>query len=202
MKDVRPIISKNLAMLRKEKGLTQAELAAKLNYSDKAVSRWEHGDTLPDVNVLVELCEFYGITLDDLTSEDCKIDEETKKNKEITSYKIWRCVLMSAIVWLIATTVFIYNVAIYDHKETWVFFIWAIPISLLVFCFFGKGILNTLVYLIFTTAIVWTLITAIYLTLLVYTNYTNNFWQLFIIGVPIQLVVVLTYKMKSISSKA
>ena len=47
MKDVRPIISKNLTMLRKEKGLTQAELAEKLNYSDKAISRWENGDTLP-----------------------------------------------------------------------------------------------------------------------------------------------------------
>ena len=64
MKDVKPIIAENLAALRKSRGLTQAELAERLDYSDKAVSRWEHGDTLPDMNVLCDLCEFYGITLD------------------------------------------------------------------------------------------------------------------------------------------
>ena len=56
-KDVKPIIAENLVMLRKKKGITQAELASRLDYSDKAVSRWEHGDTLPDINVLCELCD-------------------------------------------------------------------------------------------------------------------------------------------------
>ena len=56
LKDIKGIVSKNLVTLRKGKGITQAELAERLNYSDKAVSRWEHGDTLPDINVLYELC--------------------------------------------------------------------------------------------------------------------------------------------------
>ena len=73
MKDVRQTISQNLARLRREKGVTQAELAEQFNYSDKAISRWEHGDTLPDVNVLCELCEFYGVTLNDLVAEDCTL---------------------------------------------------------------------------------------------------------------------------------
>ena len=63
MKDIKSIVSANLSALRKQKGITQAELAEKLNYSDKAISRWEKGDTLPDLNVLGEICEFYGITV-------------------------------------------------------------------------------------------------------------------------------------------
>ena len=73
--DVKNIVARNLTMLRKNKGMTQAELAEQFNYSDKAVSRWEHGDTLPDINVLHQLCEFYGITMNDLVSEECRIEE-------------------------------------------------------------------------------------------------------------------------------
>ena len=95
-----------LARLAKQDGLTQAELAEKMNYSDKAVSRWEHGDTLPDVNVLCELCDFYGITLNDLISEECEAEEDNKSKREIRSYRLWRCILSGAIVWLIATGIF------------------------------------------------------------------------------------------------
>ena len=58
MDDLRNVIGKNLSELRKRKGLTQLELAEKFNYTDRAVSKWENGDTLPDVEVLFNLCEF------------------------------------------------------------------------------------------------------------------------------------------------
>ena len=66
MEDIKLIIAQNIVSLRKKHDLTQAELAEKLNYSDKAVSRWEHGDTLPDINVLYQLCDFYGIDMNTL----------------------------------------------------------------------------------------------------------------------------------------
>ena len=64
MKDLRKIIGDNLTELRKRRGLTQLELAEKFNYTDRAVSKWENGDTLPDVEVLYQLCEYYGVTMD------------------------------------------------------------------------------------------------------------------------------------------
>ena len=70
MKDLRKIIGDNLSELRKRRGLTQFELAEKFNYTDRAVSKWENGDTLPDVEVLYQLCEFYGVTIDYLTHEE------------------------------------------------------------------------------------------------------------------------------------
>ena len=64
MDDLKIIIGKNLSSLRKARKLTQLELAEKLNYSDKAVSKWEKGATTPDIETLKQLCDFYGVTLD------------------------------------------------------------------------------------------------------------------------------------------
>ena len=61
MENVKAIIAKNLVELRKSKRMTQQELAEKLNYSDKAISRWEHAETLPDIETLCKVCEIYGV---------------------------------------------------------------------------------------------------------------------------------------------
>ncbi len=193
MKDIRPIISKNLAMLRKEKGLTQAELAEKLNYSDKAISRWEHGDTLPDVNVLCELCDFYGITLNDLADEDCKTKEEeaVKYSKEMNIYKLWRSILSVSIVWLFVTLIFTYSLAISGSARLWILFVWAIPVSIIAFYVFGKSFLNSITRFILSSCIMWTIIASVFVSML-----PHVFWQLFLIGVPLELIIFLTYKMK------
>lgn len=193
MKDVRPTISKNLAMLRKEKGLTQAELAEKLNYSDKAISRWEHGDTLPDVNVLCELCDFYGITLNDLADEDCKVKEEeaVKYSKEMKTYKLWRSILSISIVWLFVTLIFTYSLAITGKADLWILFVWAVPVSIIAFYIFGKSFLNSLTRFILSSCIMWTILASIFVSMLKYV-----FWQLFLIGVPLELIIFLTYKMR------
>ena len=193
MKDVRPIISKNLTMLRKEKGLTQAELAERLNYSDKAISRWEHGDTLPDVNMLYELCEFYGITLNDLISEDCQTKKEAKKEytKEMNTYKIWRSILSVSIVWLLVTLIFTYSLAISGNARLWILFVWAVPVSIVAFYVYGKSFLNSLSRFILSSCVMWTVIASIFVSL-----FPHYFWQLFLIGVPVEVIIFLTYKMK------
>ena len=70
MDDVRGALAANLAELRKEENLTQAEFAAQFNYSDKAVSKWERGDSLPDVVMLKTIADLYGLRVDDLLTED------------------------------------------------------------------------------------------------------------------------------------
>ena len=68
MDDVRGALAANLAELRKEENQTQAEFAAQFNYSDKAVSKWERGDSLPDVVMLKTIADLYGLRVDDLLS--------------------------------------------------------------------------------------------------------------------------------------
>lgn len=61
-------IGKFIAGCRKEKGLTQVQLAEKLNITDRAVSKWETGKSMPDSSIMLELCEILGITVNELLS--------------------------------------------------------------------------------------------------------------------------------------
>ena len=65
-------IGKFIAVLRKANGLTQAELAEKINYSDKSVSKWESGNGIPDVYTLMQIAELFGVTLNDLVTAEGK----------------------------------------------------------------------------------------------------------------------------------
>ena len=84
--DIKLIIANNIAKFRKEAKLTQAELAEKLNYSDKAISKWERGESLPDVIILNQIAQVFGITLDSLVSNK---PEKKKRAKKIFK-KIYR----------------------------------------------------------------------------------------------------------------
>ena len=64
--EIKENFSQNLINLRKAKSLTQLQLAEKLNYSDKAISKWEVGSVLPDVETLSHIAEFFGLTVNDL----------------------------------------------------------------------------------------------------------------------------------------
>ena len=80
MKELREIIGQNLTELRKQKGYTQISLAEKLNYSDKAISKWEKGTSLPSIDVLLDLANLYGVTLDYLVKEGDSKEKKLLKN--------------------------------------------------------------------------------------------------------------------------
>ncbi len=190
MKDVRPIISKNLSALRSARGITQADLAKKLNYSNKAVSRWEQGDTLPDVNVLFELCEFYGITMNDLVSEECMPQEALRHAKDTLAYRIWTYIMVCASMLLSATVIFVYTLTI-QQIIFWQIFVMILPISCVAISVLGHRYFSNLVQMILASATIWTLLTSIYCYFIDY-----NFWTVFLIGIPLQLIFFLRYKQK------
>ncbi len=189
-KDVKPIIAENLTMLRKKKGITQAELAEVLDYSDKAVSRWEHGDTLPDINVLCELCDFYGVTLDFLVQKGDGQIKERIKSKKLLINNILVCALSVAMIWLVATLIFVYGNTVRD-TNFWVAFIWAIPASCLAVLFLGKSWLSRTAVMIIQSVFLWTLITSVVLHFLSY-----GLWLFYVAGVPAQVIIVLKYVQK------
>ena len=195
MKDVKAIIAKNLAYFRKQSGLTQAELAEKLNYSDKAVSRWEHGDTLPDINVLYQLCDFYGIDMNTLVREDADMinlpDKEARKKSLI--YRICIHGLVLSAVWIVATIIFLYSGLISNGAYYWLAFIWAIPASCLALNISSHGMKARIFRLVINSIFVWSILTGIFLTFLV-GDYI--LWPIYLVGIPLQLVAVVLFLIK------
>ena len=79
---IKEIISRNIGNLRKEKGLTQIELADALHYSNKAISKWEKGDSLPDAETLYEIAKFFNVSIEYLfTNHDEVILSKEQANK-------------------------------------------------------------------------------------------------------------------------
>ena len=81
MEELNKIISKNLVNLRTKSGYTQLQVAEKINYSDKSISKWERGDAIPDIPVMLELAKLYGVSLDDIVKDYGKKRDKTKDKK-------------------------------------------------------------------------------------------------------------------------
>lgn len=192
-KDIKQIIAKNLANLRKNKKITQTELAEQFGYSDKAISKRENGDTLPDIQTLYQLCEFYNVTLDFLVSEqsfDEKIKYINHLNKRVIINNSLIELLYCSFVWILAVIIYVY---LYTFSEInyWQIFIWAIPATTIVMLLFTKVWKQKLYTFIVRSLFFWTLVTACYIQFIEY-----NIWPLFFLMIPIQVALILTIAIK------
>lgn len=98
------IIAQNIAELRRNNNMTQLELAEKLNYSDKAISKWERGESLPDVAVLKNIADIFLVSVDYLLEQTHKKiappSARTTARKRRRGVITWLGVLL---VWMVAT---------------------------------------------------------------------------------------------------
>lgn len=184
MENLKNILAQNLVKLRKASNMTQSELAEKLSYSDKAVSKWERGESVPDIEILYEISKLYDVTIDELLSEEVKINH-TKKLK--TKMRFIISLISTLLVWLIATIVFVFLVWHNPERERqWLVFIYAIPISsivVLVFnCIWGNKMLNCLI----VSILMWTIILSIFLTVPKF----DNSYLIFLIAIPVQVIIL------------
>ena len=191
MKDLEKTVANNITELRKAQKWTQAELAEKLNYSDKSVSKWERGDSIPDLKVLSAMAELFGVTLDYFVKENAFAEREKYKvNKTDNTYRLITSLLGVMVVWLIATVVFVYReIAVPENPYPWMALVWAVPVSAIVMYRYSRKINADILSMIFSTAFLWTLITAAYLHCLVFGKV--NLWMMFFIGAPMQAMAVL-----------
>lgn len=192
LEDLKQAIANNIVKLRKEKKLTQAEFASKINYSDKAISKWERGESVPDIIVLKQISDFFGITVDYLLNEhterEAPIIIDNKKSSRIN--KIPLTLLSSSPIWIIATLIFTL-ILIFSHKCVWFVFYICVPLTVLIVLIFnsiwGKKRTNYLIVSIF----VWSILLCIYLCFIRY-----NVWQIFILGIPAQIAIILWSKLR------
>ncbi len=190
MDERRAAVASNLIRLRMRAGMTQAELGEKLNYSDKSVSKWERGDSVPDVFVLKQIADLYGVTLDYLLESEHEEPCYTIDPKEdhYTTDVITMITLIG--IWTFALCIFIGGRILHDFLF-WQIFVYAVPVSLTVLLVlhsvWRRGVKNFRIIAI--------LILSVFLTAYV-TFLPQNPWQLFLILIPAELVVFLCYKIK------
>ena len=187
------ILADKIMQLRKQHGMSQEDLANELSISRQSVSKWESGASIPDVIVLKEIADLFGVTVDDLLRENCKMRNIPASNKRIHTIITLLSVML---VWLIGTLIFVSLGIAGISGDLWLSFIWPIPVSFIVLLVFnsiwGKRRLNYLII----TFLMWTLLAAIYLSALRF-----NPWLLFVMGIPGQVIMFLCSGMKITSRK-
>ena len=189
MEDIKSVFAKNVIDLRTAQGWTQAELAEKLHYSDKAVSKWERGESIPEISTLMAIADLFGVSLDYLVrGKDAEIQTQ-KDDKQLVKNRIIITCLSVLVAWFVAALVFvavdIIPVQTYLHLLS---FLYAIPVSMIIWLVFNSIWFNPRRNYIIISLLIWSLLAAIYLTLL-FTG--HNYWQLFCLGIPGQAAVIL-----------
>ncbi len=209
LNDLKLISASNIIRLRQGAGLTQAELGAKLNYSDKSISKWERGEAIPDAYVLTQLAGIFDVTVDYLLSshdawegQPAETEEEPAEtpaagNDGGRTY--------SAEVLIVLVIVSIWTAAITTFSVLWIFgiFMWrifaiALPVSLLV--------LLILVSIFYPKRNLQYYIAAFVVSLFVMLYFLfseKNLWQIFLVVAPAIAIVFLACNLqkKSLKSK-
>lgn len=184
--ELKNIIAQNITELRKQKKLTQAEFAERLNYTDKAISKWERGESIPSIEVLKQIADMFGVKVDYLLQEGSFIDkQDLVLPKENNQNKISITALAVTVVWFIATVVYVYT-QINLNLNLWVVFVWAVPVSCMVLGIFNFKWGKHKFYMYINSLFIWSLLTSLYLSFLTY-----QVWLIFIIGVPVQISIIL-----------
>ena len=199
-------IGANIAAYRKRDGLTQASLAEKLNYSDKAVSKWERGESIPDVLTLMQLAELFGTTVNDLVCDPNALPENSDSRLEKAMTQVSEKALKrkanknviqalsSTLVWFVALLAFVLLSSFprFQQYSCLLFFV-AIPANAIVLLSLRSAWHDFRWNQMLISLIVWGGLLSIYMILL--TVYRYNFWKIFLLGVPGQIAIFLWFRM-------
>lgn len=194
MDEFKKVVAENIIRLRTSLDLTQAQLGEKLNYSDKSVSKWERGESVPDVYVLKQLADMAGVTVDYIITPHTP-DEVVKPQKKIRRYSR-RFITLTVLAGILTLAVLIFVVLWMIGIFSWLVFVYAVPVSLITLLVLNSiwGDRSWNLYIV--SGIVWGVISCIYLSAL-----DQNWWQLFLLGIPAQIIIIFAFSIKR-SSKA
>ena len=196
-------IGANIASYRKRMGLTQAGLAEKLNYSDKAVSKWERGESVPDVLTLSQMAELFDITVNELVEDpdvlpanrgpiEKAMANVVEKHLKRKADKKIILGLSTVLVWFVALLIFVVLSSL-EVGKSWLAFIYAIPSNAVVLLSlrsawrdfrWNRGLIST---------IMWGSLASVFVSLLVLMG--ENVWRIFLLGIPGQTAILLWFRL-------
>ena len=201
--EIKAAVAVNLVKLRGTVGMTQLQLAEKLAYSDKAVSKWERGESIPDVLILMQLAEQFEIGVSDLLEDPNALPEETTRfqhaMEQVSEKALKRKAnkniilgLSSILVWFVALFFYVI-VSSFDIPYSWLAFFYAVPANCIVLLSlrsawhdfrWNRGLIS---------GIMWGALASIHMTLLTLLSF--NMWKIYLLGILGELAIILWFRM-------
>ena len=198
MEDLKPIIAKNITALRQNAKLTQSELADRLNYSDKAISKWERAESIPDISVLKSIADLFGVTVDDLLRSGNAVvtKGETMMIRDIRHRNHTVITALSVLLaWFIATFCFVMlDILGKQMVLRWLPFLYAVPVSMIVWLVFNSIWFNTRRNYMIISMLMWTVLLSIVISLLAA---GFSAWTLLVLGIPGQVIIFVWSRLQS-----
>ena len=210
MNNLASIIGKNVAALRKARGLTQQELAEEIHYSDKSISKWELGYAAPSVDILIDIARFFGVTVDYLLTEqneesinEVTVNEEEKKERkrQETNKALILSMTMTFVV-LVAFSIY-FSDYIFQGSENWIknliVFLWMVPAGAFLAAFeVWRFFHNRVAVIVLLSLFVWSLLISFCVQFGFVNEKPEQIWFILSVGAPIQIILLLiaNYKLR------
>ncbi len=196
-------IGTNISNLRKRQRLTQAGLGEKLNYSDKAVSKWERGESAPDILTMVSVAQVLGVTVDDLLKDPNALPEQTGSVQHAMEQVVQKTLkrkadkriivqLSSLLVWFVALFIYVVLSSV-GISKSWLAFFLAVPADAIVILSLRSAWRDFRSNRVLISVLMWGCLLSIYMMLLVLLDV--NVWRVFLLGIPGQLAILLWFRM-------
>ena len=184
--DLKEVIAANLVHLRQEAGLTQLQLAELLNYSDKAVSKWERGESVPDLRVLIKLADLYHISLDDIVRT--KPEKRLMPRLNLQKKHVLITLLSVGLVGVIATAVFMIFFYITPLRNyAYLSYVCAPLVASVVFTVFSALWYRRLTLAIAASLVLWSIILIIHVFLRLFTSIPV--WPFYLVAGGMQILI-------------
>lgn len=202
--NIRAIIATNITNLRKNRGMTQQDLALCLNYTDKAISKWERGESVPDILILKQIADMFGVTVDYLLQEEHvplreaihpSNETEIERNRHTVRARGFVTGMSILLVWLAAVMLFI----VFDTMSAnplfhWFVFACAVCASLILWLVLNSVWFNRRRNYLIISLLMWSVLILLYISVWLLTD--RMLWLVFILGIPGQAIIVMWSNLK------
>lgn len=185
MEELKKVIAANIIKLRRAHNITQAQLAQQLNYTDKAVSKWERGESIPDIFVLKSIADRFGVSVDYLLCGTHRARDDRSQRLNHAVITAISCALVFA---LFTIAYFVLKLSLPSPYWIWKIYICAIPICSVVLLVFnsiwGKLAWNYIII----SLLLWSILLTAYIF--------THLHLLFLLGLPAEIIILLWSRLK------
>ena len=204
MEDIKSVIAKNIYTLRTANKMTQLEMAERLNYSDKAVSKWERAEGLPDIVVIKQIADMFGVTVDYLMStEEERAAKGFVQEKQVVEQgprkytPAHRLITVISLIGIWTISLGLFFIFWTQELFVWQVFVYTLPVFFITWLVFNSTWGNRRNNLYIVSALVWSILLVLYVALLKY-----NVWMIFLLGLPAQIIVYLSFRINRVRKRA